>query len=406
MSRLVTTGFEVYDVGNFGAGVNTLAPDGRTGTSGGRSGSAARSGSYGIRIVNAGSVTRELRFTGATARSYFARVYVRYSAWPSSSAPNEGNVFWNATDGSWIVFFNVDETGLAILCEPGGSQIGSGSVQLSLDTWHMVEMKVNISAAGNDTVGLRVDGVDVVTDESFALGSSAPGGLWLQNAYAGTFNVDMDDVAINDDQGASQNTWPGGGKVVLLTPISDNQRGSWTGGSGGTTNLYDAVNNDPPAGTATESNTTQIESADSSGDNSTDEYRINLTTYTDAGIGGSDTITLLHPFIDHGEDVATGTKTGSFGMQANPADTYATFTFGDNVGALGTWPTNWRWARGTVTYSPSVTLGSSPVIAVRKTDTGTRVASVDRIGVYAEYVPGVAGADAVMPYAGGGYHPT
>jgi len=200
--------------------------------------------------------------------------------------------------------------------------------------------------------------------------------------------MDFDDWATNDNNGADQNSWPGAGSVVLCKPISDSQDGSWTGGAGGTgIDLSLAVSSTPPVGTAAETNTTQIESVDSSGDNATDEYRANLTTYTDAGIGASDTINVLHPLINHGEDVSTGTKTGSFGLQSNPSQTYATFTFGDDVGGLGTFPTNWRTKLSSPVYSPSVTKGSSPVLAVRKTDTGTRVASVDFMGLNVEYVP-------------------
>lgn len=258
---------------------------------------------------------------------------------------------------------------------------------LTANQWYQVEVGWMIaSGAGDDYAELKLDGVSLFSSTTTNIGTSVHLQVAFHTTSGGGINMDTDDVALNDNQGASQNTFPGEGKVVLCVPISDSQDGSWTGGAGGVGDLSTAVDNKPPIGTAAETDLTQIESIDASGDNATDEYRANLTTYTNAGIGASDTITLIQPIINHGEDVSTGTKTGSFGMQANPAAAYATFTFGDDAGALGTWATNWRTAYGTPSYAPSVTLGSSPVLAVRKTDTGTRVASVDAMGLYVEYV--------------------
>lgn len=42
-----------------------------------------------------------------------------------------------------------------------------------------------------------------------------------------------------------------------------------------------------------------------------------------------------------------------------------------------------------------MTLSSNPVLAIRKTDSGTRVASVDFMGLYVEYSPAVAAGKAL-----------
>jgi hypothetical protein len=242
-----------------------------------------------------------------------------------------------------------------------------------------------------------IDGVSIASTTTTTTTTVVPNRFLCGDSVVHNANFDFDDIALNDSTGASQNSWPGGGQVVTCFPISDVQDGSWTGGAGGTGDLSDAVNNIPPVGTATETNATQIESADGSGDNATDEYRANLTTYTNAGIGAADTITLIQPTIIHGEDVGTGTKTGSFGLQSNPSQTYATFTYGDDGGALGTYDTLWPVKVGDPVYAPSPTLGSSPVLAVRKTDAGTRVASVCAMGLNIEYVPAAASALVLEP---------
>lgn len=394
MSRLLTTGFEISS----GAGDNA-GPESDSGGTGDtttfRSGARSLSGGIASNLL---TVTR-------TSRTLWLRGFLRFSTLPTATFANFGHGdgsagAWEsirlATNGKWQLWFN-------------GAQVGSDSaVGPSTSTWYRVELSVTYNASNQPTaLDLRIDGSSVCSGSTVV---ATPGSTW----FTWTFNDgdgvgNLDDLALNDDQGASQNTWPGDGKVVLLKPISDSQDGSWRGGADTTgIDLSAAVDNTPPTATNTGSDTITIESIDSSGDNATDEYRANLTTYTTAGIASGDTINVLHPVINHGEQVATGTKTGSFGLQSNPAAAgYDTFTFGDDVGASANWPTSWRWKIGTPVYAPAPTLGSSPILAVRKTDTGTRVVQVAFMGVYCDYTPAaVGGGDAVMPYIGGGYYPT
>jgi len=370
VARLVTAGAETGDAAAEGGGSSflTTAAAARTGTAGYRVGSALVSGpSYPVAYV--------------LGRTYYHRFYFRKNTDPSA----EQQLCSNGQSNGFVI--RLQTSGVLRLMVNAGATIADSAV-LNNDQWYRVEYSTTInSGSADDSAELLIDGVSAGSGSSLTAATGV-GTQWnITTDDVGTA-VDLDDIGINDDQGADQNTWPGAGSVVLCKPISDSQDGSWTGGAGGTgIDLSLAVSSTPPVGTAAETNTTQIESVDSSGNNATDEYRANLTTYTDAGIGASDTINVLQAIINHGEDVNTGTKTGSFGLQSNPSQTYGTFTFGDNVGALGTFPTNWRSSFGPAAYSPSPTRGSSPVLAVRKTDTGTRVASVDFMGLYVEYVP-------------------
>lgn len=394
MARLFTSGFEVN--------VSTSdynAPDGSF-KSGGVSldTTQVKSGVYSLKCT--GSAYVYFSFSGYSQTDYWIRFAFRVSGLPTSTK----DLFlltWAVAGGFCQVRINT--SGNLEIHEGGTTNVkATSSNAISADTWYVVQINLDtrvtqegctvlvdgtewVTYSGND---LTANDITSATETRFQVGGTTAGGV----------DVWFDDFAVNDSSGANENSYPSQtGKVVLLKPISDAQDGSWTGGAGGTgIDLSAAVDNIPPAGTATETDTTQIESADSSGDNATDEYRANLTTYTTAGIGASDTINLIHAFINHGEDVTTNTKTGSFGGQSNPSWTYDPFTFGDNVGALGTWPTNWKWTIGTPQYAPSVTLGSSPVMAVRKTDTGTRVASVDFMGYYVDYTPAAAAASLLL----------
>lgn len=238
---------------------------------------------------------------------------------------------------------------------------------------------------------VRIDGDNrLIIDGSTELTGLAGSTLTLYDSLgavdtvADTYTAYFDDLLTD-----SANTAIGLARIVCLRPTADSQIGSWTGGVGGTSNLFDAIDNHPPVGTASETDTTQIETVDATGDNSTDEYRASLQSYTAAGVSG--TVVNIQPIIVHGEDAALNSKTGSFGLFSNPASGAAgTWTFGDDLGALGTYPSNWATKRGTVFNAPSVTLGTAVEINVRKTDGFASVVSVCFLGLMVEYVPPTA----------------
>jgi hypothetical protein len=403
MSRLRTVGFEAR-------AVSTTVNQGAHFFEGFLGGSTAgtidttlkRSGANSLKLTpSAATQTSHLTLRLLTAeqvlgRWNYIRGYFNFTHFPV--AGDDAYVMVLGTLGGIGVALRIDSGGQLQLMSAAGGTLGSPSAALSTGVWYRIELGAQHVAGANDAAEAKLDGTTFasatgLTSSDTAIGEAQFGWIGSPSDVAGGRTVNVDDIAWNDDQGAGQNSWPGAGKIVCLLPTSDNQRGSWTGGSGGTTNLFEAVNNTPPAGTASESNTTQIESADSSPDNATDEYRVNLATYTSAGIVASDTLRLVQMVVDHGEDAATGTKTGSFLILSNPAQGVAdTFTFGEDVGALGTWPTNWRPKWGTAQLSPSVTLGTAPVLRLRKVTASTAVGSVDFMGLMVEYQPAAATA--------------
>ena len=320
-------------------------------------------------------------------RTYFLRTYVNVPHYPTTTA---GIInFLSATELGFDVRLT-SEGKLQLFDSVGGTQIGSDSAVLITNQWYRVELSAKLASGANDAAELRLDGVVVAGGSDLTVSEDPISEVWLGWADPGSPGANkliyFDDVAWNDDQGATQNSWPGEGKIILLKPISDNQRGSWTGGGGGTANLFDGVNNTPPIGSDVETDLRQIKTNDGSGDNATDEYRANMTDYATAGLFASDVVTLCQAVVSHGEAVSAGTKTGAFLILSNPVQTTPdTFTFGDNAGAFSSWPVGWRSKWGQAQYSPSVTLTTSPVLRVRKTDTGTRFGHVDFMGIYVEY---------------------
>lgn len=110
-------------------------------------------------------------------------------------------------------------------------------------------------------------------------------------------------------------------------------------------------------------------------------------------------VALVQAIVCHGEGVATGTKTGTAQLQAQPfSSTIPAFTAGvggsdpAEAGPVGTYPAAWRWFIGPPVYKPQVySLYYGPVIRLYKTDTGTRALDVCFIGAMIEWRPVEAG---------------
>lgn len=354
-----------------------------------------RSGSASFRC-NTGSLDIASRVTkpiaGVLGRWYRTRAYFRFSDLP---AVTNSALMYYFSDVE-LVSARITPTGKLILWNNvSGTQIGSNSsATIKTDgTWYRVELAINLDIGAIDQAELYLDGSLVATATSLSLSDVAVANIsigWASDSVTGINKIcNVDDIAINDDQGASQNSYPGSGKLVLLVPISDNARDTlWTGGAGGTTNLWKAVSNLPPTGTATETDLTQIEHAGGAA-GTTDRYDANMTTYASAGITSADTINVITFIEIDGEDVATGAKLLNFEVLSNPViASPGNVTAGDDVGALGTYPTNWstRTHQG-VTYNPVISINTSPVMRVRRPETANRVASVCFMGMYVDYTP-------------------
>ncbi len=388
MARIITAGAET---GYTGSGSDTTAPDGFnvSGTVTASAGSA-RSGALGYSANSgAGPATayRGWNIAGSFDLTYHMRFFARFAAFPSATVQIARI---RSAASAQLLTVRLTSTGtLQLWNEPSAVQIGSDSAALSLNQWAQIEIALLQPTAGNATVGARLNGTDFVPSTTATLTGAASGqyhvGIVAPNGVT-TFQMDFDDVALNDSTaGAGQTSWCGNGQVVLLRPTADSSRVGWTDGAGGTSALWDAVNNTPPTGSASPGATTQIKDTAS---NTTDTYVATLATYTAAGVPAGSTVTTARIIGNIGQ---VGTSAHSFGLaSSNP--TIAEVTRSGTAAAAGTFPTNWVWATSGFSYLPAPTLGSAPTITVRKnTSDGTNASYVDAVGLIVEYVPPSAG---------------
>jgi hypothetical protein len=385
VARLQTKGFELGYLG-------TSAPDGLTITAAtpalSISTAQPRSGSRSLFMpvaTSGGSNNAYLTQAGVTGVTYSWRSYVYLTGFPPSG--QAVNFLAITTSGDvGIVVLQIDSTGnLTFINNAASTTIGTGTI--TLNTWYRVEIsiKIDTTTAANATAECQINGVSIGSTTG-SLGTTLPSRYKYNgdNQPSGGLSYYVDDVALNDSTGTSQTSWPGSGKVVLLVPTSDNARTGFTGGAGGTTSLFDGVDNIPPVGAADPgTNTSQIRDATSS---ATDNYDANMTTYSAAGIGAGDTISLVYWMISHSTASLTSVPTRAGRLVSNPAEgADTTLTLPSAV--AGAWAVGWATDRGAMIYNPTVTLGTAPVLRVGKRTASTRIVDVAFMGIYVEYVP-------------------
>jgi hypothetical protein len=329
------------------------------------SSSVVRSGGYSLFIVSNSGEVNTVIFTNPT-QSAFYRIYVRPSSLPTI---NKGLVGVTGVNITWRTDGRLEYRSSGVL-------IGTSTTALT-DTskWYRVEWR---TLNGTNVPVLRIDGNNEVIGSPSGWTYT---GVLGSSSGSGTYAAYFDDYAVDDSD------WVGDSKLALLTPVSDNSRTNWVAGVGGTTNLYLAVQ-PPPGGvvSASETNTTNIESASNTG---TANYIANLATYASAGITAADTIQNVQAVILHGEDVATGTKTGSVELTSNPVAGPTAFTFGNDSGGHGIYDSStslWKTARLNVA-APTVNVNNAPLMRLIKTDATTRTGCVCFMGLWVEYTP-------------------
>lgn len=378
MSRVMTIGFEIGDYHG--------EPD-AVGASGTVSSGAARSGSYGMDVSGA-VYCGPNGVTYVSGRHYYLRTFVRWTTFGSSSYSQ----VYVRNAGTDYFGIRVTTSGVVQLWRDVGAgapvQIGSDGPTLAAGVWHRLDLHFMVdTATTSDYVEARVNGVTFASGTA-DLGNTLPNTLFIQGA-PGSTGAHVDDVAMNDDQGSAENSWPPDGKIIHLFPVSDSAVGTgWQKPGGGTTGLYSSVDNTPPQGIADSTSAAnaekQIRNATS---NASTNYDANCQSYEAAGISARDRIVLTRAYVLTGSSSATNTA-GAVRLVSNPADaSESSFASFDN-GVASTYPTNWGHWPTPYTYNPSVTLGTQPVVRVGKRTATTRVALVPQMAVQVEYVPG------------------
>ena len=315
--------------------------------------------------------------------SYFLRAYFKFDTIPTADAflirvsaglPYDVRL---KTDGKLYLAFN------------GSTNIGSPSDVLVTDTWYRIELQWNIGTGAADSAELMLDGVSIASETGANRTDTVPTTFTVGfpvSSPGANIVCYVDDIALNDDTGSDQNSWPGEGHVVNLLPTTDaGGAGVWTLGTGTAYggNAHTAVANTPPLGVVDRDAGSDVKQVR---DNvsSLGATAFDLTDYTTGGVPAGSTINLVELFAWTAAAVATGARTGSLAL-TNPTVAAVDFgTFWSGTGD-GTFPTGWI-RRSLISYAPTApTLGTAPRITIAPTVASTRICMVCSTGVVVEY---------------------
>lgn len=148
-------------------------------------------------------------FTGTTTltRAYYTAFVYRPGSVPDAL---QSILLILNTGGSTVCTVREKTNGRLQLYDSSGTPVGNETSTLDINYWTLVEVKVVQQAAGNGTLGMWINGEQVVADTSASVTNTAINrwrlGRPVQTAAITSLHIDR--IAINDDQGAApDNTW-------------------------------------------------------------------------------------------------------------------------------------------------------------------------------------------------------
>lgn len=223
MARLFSCGFELNSLSsdveitaNSGGSITTVT-------------TPVRSGRYalGVPSVVSGVANyiyyRFLTFTTTGQGPFFYRTYLYIATYPAvENDIFDANSVWITLTPSGTLKLN-DTTGV----------VGSASSVLSLNTWYMVEMKMDQSpASGSRVAEARLDGSVFATTSTSSMALFNESDIYLGGNIDGAANATgawyFDDVAINDSTGTDQTSYPGSESFIYLRPKMTGDNMGWT----------------------------------------------------------------------------------------------------------------------------------------------------------------------------------
>lgn len=292
MARIFTSGFEYNSTTNGEdwttfAGLTIVSDPVRSGIYAGRS----------LPTLGGSSCVIAFATSDQTAPFWF-RVYVRIAAAPTGVV--KIILIEDTTPLEKVaILLNTDRT-LQLKNDEDGVNIGSPSSALAVDTWYRVEFAIDTTTIASTTVEAKLDGT-VFASGTINLATGIARLLLGEESIDLTLDCYFDDVAINDSNGSNQNSYPGSGAVIRLTPSAAgdvNTFATQVGGTAGSANNFTRIDEENP------------DSADYNASNTLNEE--DLFNIPDSGLTVLDTINVVEVnlFAANGTaDAATEIKT-------------------------------------------------------------------------------------------------
>lgn len=254
MARLAQCGFELNSL-TAGVEVDSIGIPAAISLST----TVVRSGVYSAKFNPTAQAPRLDFFLKSSNQSagMYARIYLRVDVLDASTAMRVMSVLNVA--GTAGVSVRLSTAGGFQLYKSDGTQLGSDSAPITTGRWYRVELK-NDSTSATGVIEARffdcgTSGVDPGgAGTTIASGNNSAQGTWGRlrvgnSAISNTATYYVDDFAVNDSTGGSQNTWCGSGKIIHLRPDAAGDANGFlvnVGGTAGAANNFTRVNESPP----------------------------------------------------------------------------------------------------------------------------------------------------------------
>jgi hypothetical protein len=135
----------------------------------------------------------------------------------------------------------------------GTTTVDTAVETMAKDTWYCLEVWYKLAAAPNGRFVIKIDG-NTVCDFTGDTDPSAYGGIdnlyWVQ-AGGSVPIFYIDDLALNDTAGGSDDSWCGGGRIIKITPDGNGVTNDWDGSDGNKVDNYLLVDEYPSDGDTT-----------------------------------------------------------------------------------------------------------------------------------------------------------
>lgn len=257
MARLITSGFELnsktsgieFDNSSISGDITIVTSPINTGTY------AAK-----IATTTQNSFTIYTPFTTNQNTGVYARTWFYISSTPTLAT--RILIIYNSTTVQRAAIILTTGNQLQLV-NSSTVQVGSNSTTLSTNTWYCVELFVDASISSGTITG-RLNGT------IFATGAGSASSGWSKvhvGAVSGssTTTLYFDDIAVNDNTGSFQNSFPGIGQIARLTPNAAGDSNGFAtnvGGTGGASNNFTRINEVTPDGTTTYNASSTLNASD------------------------------------------------------------------------------------------------------------------------------------------------
>lgn len=195
-------------------------------------------GTYAYRLISVGATP------GNATKSFtaIAELYFRVRAYLQNGASTI--VFRNSTTALLTLTYDTVNARWNITTATTGN---TGNNSWLMNKYQLLEIYYKIANAGG-VIQIKIDGIVVFTFN----GDTQPGAATnsdnvIITGVGNSVPLDIDDLAMNDVSGASDNSWCGDGKIIAFVPNGNGDSSQWLNSSGTSVNNYSFVDELPPS---------------------------------------------------------------------------------------------------------------------------------------------------------------